>query len=253
MSIKEHAGRVLCALAEFGQSPDDPRRGRHNLPGDTIRQLVMRQGEDLSPDQINDAVDVLAANDYVKVRRFLGTHPYEFGGIELTSRGRLEHEDLLQRRRSAEREAGKSAARPVPGGRVFIGHGHSLLWMKLKDFLHGRLGLEWDEFNRETPAGLSTKERIETMLDNASLALLVMTAEDESADGKKVARANVIHEIGLFQGRLGFKRAIVLLEEGCEEFSNIIGLSQIRFPPGRIDAAFHEVELVLEREGVLAR
>ena len=29
------------------------------------------------------------------------------------------------------------------------------------------------------------------------------------------ARMNVIHEVGLFQGRLGFERAIVLLEEGC--------------------------------------
>jgi predicted nucleotide-binding protein len=45
---------------------------------------------------------------------------------------------------------------------------------------------------------------------------------------------NVIHEVGLFQGRLGFKRAIVLLEEGCKEFSNIQGLGQIRYPKGNI-------------------
>jgi len=31
----------------------------------------------------------------------------------------------------------------------------------------------------------------------------------------------------LFQGRLEFHRAIILLEEGCSEFSNIVGLNQI--------------------------
>jgi predicted nucleotide-binding protein len=65
-----------------------------------------------------------------------------------------------------------------------------------------------------------------------------MTAEDEQADGTVHARQNVVHEAGLFQGRLGFKKAIILLEGGCEEFSNIEGLGQIRFPKGKIDAAF---------------
>jgi len=34
-----------------------------------------------------------------------------------------------------------------------------------------------------------------------------------------------------------------------EELSNIAGLGQIRFPAGRITAAFDEVRQVLEREG----
>ena len=78
-----------------------------------------------------------------------------------------------------------------------------------------------------------------------------MTAEDEQADGNHHARMNVIHEAGLFQGRLGFARAIILLEEGCQEFSNIQGLGQIRFPKGNIKAAFEEVRQVLEREGLV--
>jgi predicted nucleotide-binding protein len=71
------------------------------------------------------------------------------------------------------------------------------------------------------------------------------------ADGKLQARMNVIHEAGLFQGRLGFSRAIIMLEEGCEEFSNIAGLGQVRFPRGNIKAAFHDVQLILEREGLI--
>ena len=136
-------------------------------------------------------------------------------------------------------------------GKIFIGHGGSQAWRDLKDFIQDRLKLTPDDFNREPTAGLSTKERLETMLDEAVFAFLVMTAEDERADGKKVARANVIHEVGLFQGRLGFERAIVLLEDGCEEFSNIVGLTQIRFPAGKVSAQFEEIRRVLEREKIL--
>jgi predicted nucleotide-binding protein len=135
-------------------------------------------------------------------------------------------------------------------GRVFIGHGRSHLWRELKDFISDRLQLRWEEFNRTPVAGFSTSERLETMLSQSTFAFLIMTAEEERSDAKLHARDNVIHEVGLFQGRLGFKRAIVLLEEGCAEFSNIVGLTQIRFPAGDISARFEEVRAVLEREGM---
>lgn len=135
--------------------------------------------------------------------------------------------------------------------RVFIGHGRSLLWRELKDYVKDDLGLLPDEFNRVPVAGISTTDRLKEMLDASAIALLVLTAEDERQDGAMQARMNVIHEVGLFQGRLGFNRAIVLLEEGCEEFSNIAGLGQIRFPPGRISAVFHDVRSVLVREGLV--
>jgi predicted nucleotide-binding protein len=133
---------------------------------------------------------------------------------------------------------------------VFIGHGRSLVWRELKDFIVDRLHHGYEEFTREPTAGVSTKERLEEMLKRADFALLVMTAEDERGDGKLYARDNVIHEVGLFQGRLGFKRAIILLEEGCQDFSNIEGLTDIPFPRGKISSVFEEVRRVLEREGI---
>lgn len=137
------------------------------------------------------------------------------------------------------------------GTKVFIGHGGSHAWRDLKDLVQDRLGLPWDEFNRVPVAGVTNKDRLSEMLDSAAIAFLVMTAEDEHKDGKLHARMNVVHEAGLFQGRLGFRRAIVLLEEGCEEFSNIEGLGQIHFPKGNIAAAFEEIRRVLEREGII--
>jgi hypothetical protein len=137
------------------------------------------------------------------------------------------------------------------GTNVFIGHGRSKEWKDLKDFISERMQLPWDEFNRVPVAGIPNTVRLSTMLDAAAIAFLILTAEDEMADGKMQARMNVVHEAGLFQGRLGFSRAIVLLEEGCEEFSNIQGLGQIRFPKSHIKAAFHDIQLVLEREGLV--
>lgn len=137
------------------------------------------------------------------------------------------------------------------GSKVFVGHGQSLQWHVLKDFVQDRLGLMVDEFNRVPVAGITNIERLREMLDEASVAFLVLTAEDEKTSGSVAARQNVVHEAGLFQGRLGFNRAIVMLEDGCEEFSNINGLGQIRFPAGHIEAKFEEVRRVLVREGLV--
>ena len=82
--------------------------------------------------------------------------------------------------------------------RVFIGHGRSLVWRVLKDFIENKLGIECDEFNAEPAAGMMTFERLEAMLDSACIAFLVMTAEDKYEDGKVHARKNVVHEAGLF-------------------------------------------------------
>lgn len=152
------------------------------------------------------------------------------------------HIERLEVARSTTRAQGQS---------VFIGHGRSLLWRELKDFINDRLHLPWEEFNRIPVAGVTNIAQLAQMLDASGIAFLILTAEDERTDGAIVARQNVVHETGLFQGRLGFTRAIILREEGCEEFSNIQGLGQICFPRGRISAAFEEVRRVLEREGLL--
>lgn len=151
-----------------------------------------------------------------------------------------------------ERKSRRRVRESRVGTNVFIGHGRAGAWRELKDFIQDRVRLPWDEFNRVPVAGVTNIARLSEMLDSSAIAFLVMTAEDEMADGTAQARMNVIHEAGLFQGRLGFSRAIVMLEEGCAEFSNVAGLGQIRFPRGNISAAFEEVRRVLEREGLVA-
>jgi hypothetical protein len=136
-------------------------------------------------------------------------------------------------------------------GKIFIGHGGASDWKDLREFLQTRLKLEYEEFSREPVAGRSNIGRVLEMLENAKFAFLIMTAEDEHDDKSKHARENVIHEAGLFQGRLGLERAIILLEEGCSEFSNIAGLGQIRFKRGKIAEKFDEIRRVLERQKII--
>jgi predicted nucleotide-binding protein len=138
------------------------------------------------------------------------------------------------------------------GTNVFIGHGHSATWRELQNFVQNHLGLQWDEFNRIPVAGRSNIDRLREMLDAAAFAFLVLTAEDETVDGEVQARMNVVHQAGLFQGHLGFEKAIVLLEDGCKAFSNIDGLVQIRFPKNQLSSKFEDIRRVLEREGLLA-
>ena len=89
---------------------------------------------------------------------------------------------------------------------------------------------------------------LEHMLSKATFAILVLTGEDETSEGGKRARQNVIHEAGLFQGILGFQRAILLIQKGLEEFSNVHGLQHISFEEDRIDQTFFELQRVLKRE-----
>ncbi len=155
----------------------------------------------------------------------------------------------------ASRRFLKAGQEPMPScksdKKIFIGHGRSLMWRELKDFIKDSLGLLYDEFNRVPVAGSTNVERLSEMLNGAAIAFIVLTAEDEQHDGTLRARQNVIHEVGLFQGRLGFSKSIILLEEKCEAFSNIDGLGQIRFPAGKISSVFEEVRRVLIREKII--
>jgi len=255
MTMLEDASRIVRTLAEYEKAPGDSRRGRYGLDGDELSEALKRRwATEMDPGRINDAVELLRANGDVETGDSIGgNRAYDFSSVLLTAGGRFQHEKQMAKLHE-ERESERRGEAPRPAGTmVFFGHGRSPVWKDVRDYVNHRLGLPWDEFGREATAGYTTKERLEEMLNNAAFAFIVMTAEDERADGTKVARANVIHEVGLFQGRLGFRKAIVLLENGCEEFSNIHGVTQIRFEPGNIAAKFDEIRQTLEREALVKK
>lgn len=135
-----------------------------------------------------------------------------------------------------------------PQIKIFIGHGHNDQWRDLKDHLHDMHGYEVNHYEIGPRAGTSVKDVLQKMLSSSSIAFLVLTGEDLTTDGTTHARENVIHEVGLFQGHLGFTRAIVLKEDGVHEFSNILGMNQIRFSKGNIKETFGDVIATIKRE-----
>ncbi|MCD1249613.1 TIR domain-containing protein [Vibrio cholerae] len=249
-SMKDELSSLLTILLEDTKSEviegyrDEAKKIESHFSQQSLLKAVQPRGKFVSRDSLAVSQGFIAP-PHITVRSWLYSLRSYFLQIEELSKI-ADRAATYLRQKYREKVPEK-----LTQGKVFIGHGRSLLWRDLSHFLSERLKLDWDEFNREATAGLSIKERLETMLDQASFAFLIMTAEDEHADRTLHARENVIHEVGLFQGRLTFKRAIILLEDGCQEFSNIHGVGQIRFPKGNIRAAFEDIRMVLEREGLI--
>ena len=131
---------------------------------------------------------------------------------------------------------------------IFIGHGRSSAWRDLKDHLQDKHKFRVSAFETGVRAGQSIQAILGEMVKESSLAFLVHTAEDADNTGLVHARENVVHETGLFQGRLGFSRAIILREDGCESFSNVAGTQELRFQPGNIQALFGDILAIIKRE-----
>ena len=86
---------------------------------------------------------------------------------------------------------------------VFIGHGKSEQWRDLKDHLHDKHGYK-DQSYRSSTHIIMYRDILEDMMAKSFMTILVMTGEDKDENGNLHARENVIHELGLFQGKLGF-------------------------------------------------
>lgn len=137
---------------------------------------------------------------------------------------------------------------PLPlARRVFIGHGGDEQWRILKDRLQDSYKLEVEAFESIPRAGTAINQVLEGVLVRCDVGVFVMSAGDTTSEGRKLARQNVVHEVGLFQGRLGWGKAIVVLENGVEEFSNLAGTQQIRFDAGKLADKAGDVALAIEQ------
>lgn len=143
---------------------------------------------------------------------------------------------------------GEHIRAPIQPLRVFIGHGRSDAWKDLKNHLTDIHHIEVEAYEVASRGGFTIREVLDTMLSSSTLAFLLMTAEDAQDDGGMRARQNVVHEAGLFQGRLGFQRAVILKERGVEMMTNLDGIQYIEFAAGNIRETFGDVIGVVQRE-----
>ncbi|WP_091232677.1 TIR domain-containing protein [Microbacterium sp. 3J1] len=142
---------------------------------------------------------------------------------------------------------------PTVRPRIFIGHGGaSTAWHDLLHHLNQQHGLEVIAYETGSRAGHSIRDILEDMLAESTFAILVMSKEDEQVaiEGEKPrfrARQNVVHEAGLFQGRLGFSRAIIVKEDDVEMLSNVEGVQYVPFT-SHIRETYGEVLAAIRRE-----
>ena len=134
---------------------------------------------------------------------------------------------------------------------VFIGHGRDRAWLSVKDFLKTKCKVDVTYF--DNAQGHVAIDVVLQSIQKSQFAVMVVTGDDKTADGQLRARQNVVHEIGLCYGRLGTEKVALLIQEGLEEFTNIAGVQTIRFPDGKIETSFLELQQMMEREALLRR
>ena len=154
-------------------------------------------------------------------------------------------DDSLASSRISEEEVGSELSS------IFIGHGGSSQWKELKDHLQDSHGYRVVAYEIGARSGHTIRDVLEEMLCESDMAFLVLTAEDENKGGAVRARQNVVHELGLFQGRLGFGKAIAIAEENTELFSNLDGIQQIRYSTEKIKETFGEILATIRRESTV--
>jgi len=135
--------------------------------------------------------------------------------------------------------------------RVFLGHGGNKLWARVHMHLKEDLLLDVEAWESTPRAGHHSVEVLKALLSSCTFAVIVATGEDATSQGNLRARQNVVHEVGLFQGRVGFEKVALLRQEGIEEFSNLAGLQVISFPGDKIEASFYELDRMLKRESLI--
>lgn len=227
-----------------------------------VRELAEFNYSDLSRDNINEVV--LYAN---KIEDFFNGYRSTGAGLYIppvqASRNDKTVKSILHlaytlntmsdKELKSEREKikPKNKAKTKGEGYIFIGHGRSKLWARLQVFLQDECNIKTLCFESESHTNETIVNVLDNMLNKSSYAVLILTAEDETSDGKIRARQNVIHEVGLFQGRLGFDKVVLLKQDKTDEFTNIAGLQYIPFSGENIEQTFYELQRTLKKAELL--
>ena len=138
----------------------------------------------------------------------------------------------------------------TPKHEVFIVHGHNnTLKLELKNYLQNTLGLNEPIILHEKPdLGRTIIEKFEDYAFRSNLVFVILSpddiivAYDKNDDEKRIARQNVIFELGFFLGLLGREsgRVILLYVNPLELPSDLSGVIYIDISNG-IEAAGEEI------------
>jgi predicted nucleotide-binding protein len=129
---------------------------------------------------------------------------------------------------------------------IFVGHGENKDWARIVLFLKETYKFNIQYFEKEDRNNESISQVLKAFVDSCGLAIMLLSGEDETKDGRVRAPQNVIHEAGLFQGMLGFENVLLLVDRGIEGFINMAGM-QIIYYDKNVESSFTEIKNFIER------
>jgi hypothetical protein len=140
--------------------------------------------------------------------------------------------------------------RSVSGVGVFIAHGADPQWEEVRRFLGQECQVPVYALDPSVP-GAALDEAMRPQLARCGFAVCVLAAADTFPGDGGRAEQSLVHQAGILQGRYGFRRVAMLVEEGCATFSNVAGLIRLDFAAGHVESTFWQLERMLRREGVM--
>lgn len=236
--LEQSEGEMAEATRQRLLNGTETQRSNLTTAEDEARRMALAHTPTTSGDTENIARGPVPAAHHHILAGVLATQRLEWGIEQLWKIAN----GITQATRPKKTKREKKKMR---GSKVFIGHdGESHAWRQVKDHLENQ-GFKVDEFERTGVAGKQVKDRLEEMMDDADWAVLVITVRDTS---NPIPSRNVIHEIGYAQGCLGWEKAIILRQKGCELPTNLNGTVYLEFEGQHIKSVFADLDKVLRGE-----
>ena len=133
---------------------------------------------------------------------------------------------------------------------TFIDHGTNPIWTRVEKHLREDLMIECKTFLDSSYSSEQMVYSLSDFLDTCNFCVVILTKEDEQKGASEIIYQNIIHKIGLFQGRLGFNKTVLLKQDGIKFDTNFAGLQHITFSGSKIEQAFYELDKMLKREKI---
>jgi hypothetical protein len=188
----------------------------------------------------------------VKAEIWAIRHPFMVcGELAKTLRWLASQVAALDKKEDEARRAllpGKQEAAKASPRAIVVGHGRSALWKPLRDRIADAFALPCHGFQQVPLPGLGTMAAMQEVLPRSQFAILVLTREDVEIEGELAAQLNMVRLAGLFQGRLGFTRVLLLLEECATLLPGVKDIPLLVFPEGNPLAIWPKVRAILENE-----
>lgn len=138
----------------------------------------------------------------------------------------------------------------LPRG-VFLVHHESTYSEVVRRFIEDDCGLPMHEISSTDIASGGYSERLAQQVGWGSFAVCLLSRDEMMVGGRARADQNVVYQARFFQGKYGFSRVALLIEEGRDGPSNVAGIVRLDFPSPQVDATFIDLRRMLQREGLL--